>query len=121
MAINIIRAITQSLQKQLDQVAMQQNENKNVMEGELLFASDATKFHTLERIEYTMPRIPKIQERPAWYNMLILAIMEPQETFIGRMMKRSSVQARLPMKAKLPEVELEKWGDNAPNVNPTDL
>jgi hypothetical protein len=121
MAININRAITQSLQKQLDQVAMQQNENKNVMEGELLFASDATKFHTLERIEYTMPRIPKIEERPAGYNMLIVAIMDPQEAFVGKMMKQSSVQVKLPMRAKLPEVELEEWGDNAPNVNPIDL
>jgi hypothetical protein len=47
MTININRTITQSLQKQLDQVTMQHNEN--VMEGELLFASDATKFHILKK------------------------------------------------------------------------
>jgi hypothetical protein len=105
MAININRAITRSLQKQLDQVAMQQNENENVMEGELLLANDVAKFHILERIQYTMPRIPKIEERLARYKTFSIAIMEPQETFIGKTMKQFSVRARLPMRAKLPEVE----------------
>jgi hypothetical protein len=117
MAININRAITRSLQKQLDQVAMQQNENENVMEGELLLA----KFHILEIIQYTMPRIPKIEERLARYKTLSIAIMEPQETFIGKTMKQFSVRARLPMRAKLPEVEPKKWGDNAPRVTPTNM
>jgi hypothetical protein len=77
MAININRTITRSLQKKLDQVTMQHNENENVMEGELLFASDAAKFHILERIQYTMLRIPKIEEQPAGYRMPSAAIMEP--------------------------------------------
>jgi hypothetical protein len=91
------------------------------MEGKLLFASDAMKFHTLEIIQYTMPRMPKTKEQLARYKTSSIAIMEPQEAFIGKMMKRSSVRMRLRMKAKLPKVELEEWGDNAPRVTPTDL
>ncbi len=41
---------------------MQQNEDENVVERELPFASDVTQFHTLARIPYTMPRIPRIEE-----------------------------------------------------------
>jgi hypothetical protein len=29
---------------------MQQNEDKNVVKGELLFASDVAQFHTLKRV-----------------------------------------------------------------------
>jgi len=42
---------------------MQHNEDQNVVEGELSFASDAMQFHTLERVQYSMLRIPMIKER----------------------------------------------------------
>ncbi len=37
---------------------MQQNEDENVVEGILAFASDAAQFHTPKIVQYTMPRIP---------------------------------------------------------------
>ncbi len=49
MVTNISQIITQSLQKQVDQVTMQQNDDENVIEGKLLFANDAKQFHTLEK------------------------------------------------------------------------
>ncbi len=41
---------------------MQLNENENLVEGELAFASDVAQFHTSEKIQYTMPRVPRIDE-----------------------------------------------------------
>ncbi len=66
---------------------MQQNEDENVIEGELPFASDVKQFHTLEKVQYTMPRIPRTKEQPTRYRTLSKVIMKPQETFINRTMK----------------------------------
>jgi hypothetical protein len=56
---------------------MRHNEDENVVEGELAFASDVAQFHTLERIQYTMPRIPRIEEQLIGYMTPFVAIMEP--------------------------------------------
>ncbi len=42
MVTNINQIVTQSLLKQLDQVAMQQNEEENVIEEKVQFTNDAT-------------------------------------------------------------------------------
>jgi hypothetical protein len=42
---------------------MQHNEDQNVVEGKLSFASDGVQFHTLEIVQYTMLKIPMIEER----------------------------------------------------------
>ncbi len=42
MVTNINQIVTQSLLKQLDQVAMQQNEEENVIEENVQFTNDAT-------------------------------------------------------------------------------
>jgi hypothetical protein len=68
MATNINHMVTKSLQKQLDQVAMQQNEKENVIEEELLSINDATQFYTPKRIRNTLPRIPCTKERLAGYS-----------------------------------------------------
>ncbi len=44
--MNINHLMTQSLQRQLDQVAIQQNEEENVIEEELSFVNDAMQFYT---------------------------------------------------------------------------
>jgi hypothetical protein len=56
-----------------------------------------------------MPRIPKTEEWIIGYRMSYVAIMEPQETLIGRIMRQPSVRTRLLMKVKPLEVELEGW------------
>jgi hypothetical protein len=58
-------------------MTIHQNEDENIMEGELLFTSDAKQFHTLEKIMYTMPRIPMTKERPARYRTSSVTIMKP--------------------------------------------
>lgn len=50
MATNINQIVTQSLQRQFNQVTMQQNEDENVVEGEVMFVSDVAQFHTQERV-----------------------------------------------------------------------
>ncbi len=50
MATHMNCMVIQSLQRQLDQVAIPQNEKKNVIKEKLLLLNDPTKFHTLERI-----------------------------------------------------------------------
>ncbi len=57
---------------------MQQNEEKNVVEDKLQFANDEAQFHTPKRVQYTMQRIPRIEEQPIRYRMPSIAIMEPQ-------------------------------------------
>ncbi len=42
MVTNINQIVTQSLLKQLDQVAMQQNEEENVVKEKMLFTINAT-------------------------------------------------------------------------------
>ncbi len=70
---------------------MQQNGNENVAEGEQAFTSDAMQFHTLEIVQYTMPRIPKTKEWPARYKTPFVTIMEPWKAVANKVMKRSSV------------------------------
>lgn len=50
MTTNINQVMTQSLQRKLSQVVMQQNEKKNVIEEELQFANDVAHFHTPKNI-----------------------------------------------------------------------
>ncbi len=121
MVTNINRIITQNLQRQFDQVAMQHNEDKNGVEGELPFASDVTKFHILKKVQYTMLRIPQIEECLTRYKMLSVAIMEFWETFTSRAMKQPKVRTKLPMKTKPPKVERKGWEDNAFKVTFTNL
>jgi hypothetical protein len=83
MATNINQVINQSLH-QLTQVAMEQNEDETIIEGELPFANDALQSHTLKKVQYTTSRIPKIDELPAEYKTPFMTIMEPWEAFIGR-------------------------------------
>ncbi len=52
-----------------------------------------------------MPIIPRIEEWLAKYKTPSTSIMEPQETFTSKAMKRSSVQVRLLMRAKPSKVE----------------
>jgi hypothetical protein len=47
---------------------------------------------------------------------LSVEVMELQKAFIGRAMRQSSVQARLPMRAEPSKIEPEEWGGNAPRV-----
>jgi hypothetical protein len=47
--------------------------------------------------------------------------MEPWETFIGRTMRWSNVQAWLSMRAKPLEVKPNGWVNNAIKVSPIDL
>ncbi len=61
MVTNINQVVTQSLQRRLDQVTMQQNEEENVIEEKLQFVNDVMQFHTLEIIQYIMPIIPRIE------------------------------------------------------------
>jgi hypothetical protein len=60
MATNINQVITQSLHRQLTQVAMQRNEDETIIERELPFANDALQYFF--KVQYTMSRIPKIVE-----------------------------------------------------------
>jgi hypothetical protein len=48
---------------------MQHNEDKNGIKGKLLFVSDATKFHIPKKVQYTMLRIPIIEEHPKGYKI----------------------------------------------------
>jgi hypothetical protein len=98
---------------------MQQNEDENVIKGELPFASDAKQFHTLEKLQHTMPKIPRTKEQLARYKMLSIAIMKPQETFIDKAMRQPSVRMKLPIKVDTLKVEPKGWGDNALEVTPT--
>jgi hypothetical protein len=100
---------------------MQHNEDKNGVEGKLPFISDATKLDFPKKIQYTMLRIPRIEEHLVRYKMASIAVMEPQETFTNRAMRQPNVQVRLPMRAKPPKVERKGWGDNAFKVTPTNL
>jgi hypothetical protein len=100
---------------------MQHNEDKNGVEGELPFANDVTKFHILKKVQYTMLRIPQIEECLTRYKMSSIAIMELWETFTSRAMKQTNVQMKLPMKAKPPKVEQKGWEDNAFKVTLTNL
>jgi hypothetical protein len=54
--------VIKSMQGQLYQVTMQQNEENNVIEEELLFVNDATQFYIPNKIQNIMPRIPKTKE-----------------------------------------------------------
>lgn len=54
--------VTQSLQKQLNQVPVWQNEKENVIEMESSLLGETMKFHTLERVEYIMSKISKKNE-----------------------------------------------------------
>jgi len=56
---------------------MQQNEEENVVKEELQFANDVTQFHTLKKVQYIMPQIPKTKERPTRYMTPFATIMEP--------------------------------------------
>ncbi len=46
MVTNISQVMTQSLQRQLDKVVMQQNEEERVVEEDIQFVNDAMQFHT---------------------------------------------------------------------------
>jgi hypothetical protein len=50
MATHMNHMVTQSLQRQLHQVTIPHNEEKNVVEEKLLLLNDPTQFHTLEII-----------------------------------------------------------------------
>jgi len=54
--------VTKSLQRQLDQLTMQQNEKKKLIEEELMFVNDVMQFYIPKRIQNIMPRIPKTKE-----------------------------------------------------------
>jgi len=60
-----------------------------------------------------MPRIPMIEKQLVGYKMPFVVVMEPQEPFTSRRMRRPNVWARLSMRAEPLEVELEGRGDNA--------
>ncbi len=47
--------------------------------------------------------------------------MEPWESFTNSVMMQPNVQARLPMRAKPPKVELKGWEDNAFKVTLVNL
>lgn len=87
MVININRMVTKSLQRQLDQLTMQQNEKKKLIEEELMFVNDVMQFYIPKRIQNIMPRIPKTKEQPIGYKMLSTTIMEPWRTFTNKIMK----------------------------------
>jgi hypothetical protein len=68
MATNINHMVIKGLHKQLDQVAMQQNEKKNVIKEKLSSINDATQFYTPKKIQNIMPRIPRTKEWLVGYN-----------------------------------------------------
>jgi hypothetical protein len=68
-----------------------------------------------------MPIIPRTKERPTRYKMLFAIVMEPWESFTNSVMMQPNVQARLPMRAKPPKVELKGWEDNAFKVTLVNL
>jgi hypothetical protein len=86
---------------------------KNVIKGELPFVNDASHFHILTKIQYTMLKIPQTEEWLVEYKMPFAKIMEPWDTFIGKVMRQPNVQTRLLIRAEPSEVKLEGWGDNA--------
>ncbi len=45
--------------------------------------------------------------------MPFTTIMEPWETFTNRTMKQPNIQRRMLLRAVLPKIEPEGWGDNA--------
>jgi len=49
-----------------------------------------------------------MKERFVGYRMSFVAVMEPQEAFISRAMKRPNVQTRLPLRVKPLEVKLKR-------------
>ncbi len=61
MGTNINHMVTQSSQKQLNQVPIRQNEKKNVVEMESSFLEEAMKFHTLGNSP--IYNVKNIQER----------------------------------------------------------
>jgi hypothetical protein len=87
MAMNMNCMVTQSLYKQLDQVVIHLNEEKNVVEEKLPLFNDGAQFHTLKIIRYIVSRIPRIEEWLERYRMLFVAIIEPWETFICRVIR----------------------------------
>ncbi len=91
---------------------MQQNEDENAVKGKQVFTSDAMQFHTPQRVQYTMLKIPKTKEWPTRYKTQFVTIMELRETFINRVMKQFNVQKRLPMKVEPPQVEPKGHGNN---------
>jgi hypothetical protein len=68
-----------------------------------------------------MPRIPKTKEWPTKYKTPFVTIMEPWKAVTNKVMRRSSVRTRLPIKAEPPKVEPKGWGDNVFMVTPTYL
>jgi hypothetical protein len=53
--------------------------------------------------------------------MLFVAIIEPWETFICRVIWWPNISVRLLMKVRPPNVEPKGWGNNANKVNSTYL
>lgn len=68
-----------------------------------------------------MSRIPKTEEWLLGYTMLSTTIMEPQEAFAYKTMRQPIIQTKLLMKVVPPNVELERWGNNANMVTLVDL
>jgi hypothetical protein len=64
MGMNMNHMVTQSLQKQLNQVWFWQNEKENVIKMESSLLEEAMKFHTLEKVHYIMSKISKKNEWP---------------------------------------------------------
>ncbi len=121
MVTNIYCMVIKSLQRQLDQITMQQNEENNVIEEEFLCVNDATQFYIPKRIQNIMPRIHKTKEQLIGYRTLFATIMEPRKTFISKIMKRPNIQMRLLMKEEPIDIELEGWGGNANKVTLANL
>jgi hypothetical protein len=87
----------------------------------LPFVSDASHFHILEKIQYTMLRIPRRKEWLAKYMMPFAEVMEPWDTFISRTMRQPDVRTRLSIRAEPSEVKPKGWGDNALKDTPGDM
>jgi hypothetical protein len=100
---------------------MQQNEDEDVIEGELLFTNDVAQFHISKKVQYTMPKIPKTKERHVGYKMPSIIVMELREAFTNRTMRQPNVRKRLSIRAEPSKVKLEGWGDNALKGTPIDL
>jgi len=63
-----------------------------------------------------MSTIPKTKEQSIGYRMLSITVMEPQETFTCRVMKRPNIRVRLLMRGEPLDIEPKGGGNDVKMV-----
>jgi hypothetical protein len=72
-------------------------------------------------MQYTITRIPRIEEWHVGYETPSTVVMEPWKTFTSRAIRQPRVQTRLPLMVKSPEVKPKEWVDNGLRVTHASL